>query len=331
MGDPLTPRSREVVLSNGPSEAIEYLVAGFADPVAKTAINFFLLDRSQGRLIVLDWLPGRGLAARMVALADTWPDGTLLGSVDGSTLAVSGETETCLVHHETGAVYRIKRFETPAVISPGGRRLIAATDRGLITLDLWSDSPERPPFAAGINPLAVAPLDNPNAMHVLPGRTDDAFTLVIGGYGEVNHAMISRIGSSWPDVDVEQRSTAPLPYDPVYLAVPMPIAAEPDRHFLYASDEGRAGLLAINVRFDLTHEFPFAAAKTYGRVRGVRPSLDGLSCLVRVKTGETLFWQPGTEPRAIDLAGGLPLAWHLGHALWLDESGGKIEETPFNP
>jgi len=164
-----------------PDEAPEYLaeaaIAG--DPVdgvllaaraeaGVDSILVLLLDRTNRRLVDLDWKPGTGFVLRSTDIASDIPKGLGAAAIAGRMLvAADAEGSVRTLDRETGEIKSIPNFPSPVAVTPRGDRLISATDRGLLTIGLWGRDGKKPWFAGGIEPLLVKDIDRPGSM-ILP-------------------------------------------------------------------------------------------------------------------------------------------------------------------
>jgi len=323
------PRISQVQLGPAGIRGHEVLTIGWADPSAG-ALRLHLLDRGPDVLSVVDWLPGTGMLVGEVRLPQPPPGGELVASVSGRTLCLASDEGVFLIDDVSGVGRRVAGVNGPAIISPDGRRIIVVTDRGLLTVGMWTDTEGQPPFAAGIAPLVVADFDSPNDIRLVAGNGADGIGMVVGCYGNVVSTDISRIAANGADVRVRSIPTAPLPYDPIEFAFPGPLAARSGQEFVYALDQGRTGVMAIEPRSGRAFVCPLEPPVAYGRLWRVVPNLDSSAALVELKGGATLLWRPGGEPRPIDLPDGVPLVWHEGHALVWTEGSAGLRQVPFS-
>ncbi|RUT31268.1 hypothetical protein EMQ25_10435 [Arsenicitalea aurantiaca] len=297
-------------------------------PAASGTVVLGFLAAKAGLLTLVDWVPGAGCVARTVALVDPMPE-HLLASLGGHLLVMSGHESVRLLDLTTGRTRELATRLNPTITNLAGTRLISVASRGLLSMSVWSAGEGEPPFAAGLEPLALSPFDSPSDVLVLPGEggEEDALALVIGGYGEIGYAAVRGLSTSWPEAEAFTFSSAPLPYDPVDFARPGPVFPTPDWALVYALDQGRSRLLAVNARWSDIIVFPLDVPHAYGVITGVRPSLDATACLVRLRDGRTFFWNPGTAPLLVEFAGTLPLAWQGETCLrWTEDGHGLQEE-----
>ncbi|WP_127142926.1 hypothetical protein [Pelagibacterium montanilacus] len=290
------------------------------------AIISWFHDAASNRLVELDWMPGSGMALHAITLSAPLPAGDLLGSVAGNVLAVSGHDGAALVARDTGAVRPVTRLRHPLVVSPDGRRLISATDRGLLMARLWTGEPGQPPFAGDTQPLAICDFDSPNGLVILPSESTDVFGLLVGCYGAVGYAALSAFDHHAPEVETRNFPLAGLPYDPVRLIGPGPVVGMRAFQYVYGIDEAGCGLVAIRPDWGDVMVCELGVPRAYGTVAHVVPRLDSMGCIVRLKGGDALVWYPDMAPTPIALPHGMPLLWHDGHALVWSKDRSRICE-----
>lgn len=321
-------RGKQAVIAGSDANACELLDASAAED--EGAVVAHVLDRANARLIELEWAPGAGFASRWVPLAGEVPEYVWGVSAAGRALVVCGDEKVCLIDRQTGKVATIPGLRTPAAIMPDARAIVSATDEGLLTIGVWTSSmPENAPFAAGIAPLAVADMQDPGCVAVLPSFEADGFDMAVGCLANVALVSVAAFRSSRRKVQVRTVFVDDhTGYDDILLATPSPVLATPGKRFVYAVDGGRVGIAAIDTHSGTTFrglEMP----GEYGRVRRVLPNFSSTACLLGLASAETLLWSPGSEPRPVTLAGGFPALWHDGHALVMD--GDTVREIAFAP
>ena len=192
-------RASEVAISESPPGDCPLVVARAGAGVDGTSILVLFADRPRNRLVALDWVPGSGLAMSHSDLTGEVPRNIAGASVEGHRLVVGNFGESVYgINRNTGSVVCIPNLPSPAVIMPDGRRLVSATDRGLLTSRLTVAAADRAVLAAGIEPLFVRRLDRPRSMILLPGADRDSFLLAIGCYGAVELATVENAAHRTP-------------------------------------------------------------------------------------------------------------------------------------
>ncbi|MCB1488458.1 MAG: hypothetical protein KDJ88_13510 [Bauldia sp.] len=294
------------------------------------AILVVLLDRAGRRLVELDWKPGTGFVFRSTDIAGDVPRGIGNASVAGRMLvAHDAEGSVRTLDRETGEIGSIPNLPSPVVVMPRGDKLIAATDRGLLTIGLWNRDGKKPWFAAGIEPLLVKDIDNPGGMILLPGTDPGHFILAIGCYGAIELITVADRAGPNDGYEVITSQTVPargLAHDPVIVAHPpfaVPALTGP---WVYAQDDGGTGLIALDVRTTSIVPYPHGSAG-YGSVRRACASVDSDACLVVGRDGRAFHWRPGHEPRQVGLDGGLPLLWQGDRGLVMDRDRPILRDT----
>lgn len=320
-------RASEVVISDSPPDDCALLVAKTGTGADGTSILVLLSDRPRRRLVALDWAPGSGLAVSKADIPGKLPSNIVGAAVEGHRLVVSNYDGFVYgINRITGSVVRIPNLPSPAVTMPDGRRLVAATDRGLLTIDLVVTTADRAVLASGIEPLFVRRLDNPSSMILLPGAEPNSFLLAIGCYGAVELVTVENATHRDPaPVRSRTLSTSALAYDPILVSLPPHVVPALTGPMVYAMDEGGTGLVAIDTRTDAMVPYPHGLAG-YGSVKRAVASLDSTACLVTVRGGRIFSWSPGSTPRPVELAGE-PIVWHRDRALVMDRQRAVVRET----
>lgn len=278
------------------------------------------LDADGTHLTELTWLPGQRLSARHTTLSEpigAFPQAT---SVAGNLLLVARQAELKAIERTTGAVTLLAASDDPAVFSPNGRVVIAATEHGLVDFNLIHFEGS-PPKLQGARPLAMGSIDSPCSLAAVPTGNPEEFYIVAGGYGCLVQIEISWRMPYLPAAKVYAASTGKLPYDPLYIARPAPLSKTAGSR-LYVTDQGRAGLLSLDL-FTAGEEDCPLDDRNYGAVRQVVPCLDGHACLVLARDDRFWRWEPGWSFEIAELPG-FPLLWHEQRALVF--SDGEVRE-----
>ncbi len=325
---------------NGRSQRQDACVISYATPARckllatcggeNGAVRAVLLDSDSQRLVAVDWLPGRVLKAERTELGRALPAEIHRGSLAQHRLVVSDfDGRVSAVNCNTGSVSPIDNLATPAVLAPDGRTLIAATDRGLVTMTLWGEV-NAAIIPGDIEPLAVTALDA-SSMAVVPGEDDDHFQVAVGCYGwvEMVRVLMERAREGVPWLPAENRAiSTPLPTDPHDIVNAAAIGPLAPGAKVFVVDEGRCGLIAIDPGTDQVAAYP-TESKGYGTVRRALPSLDWTACLVTLADGSVRLWLPESpdEGRRVKHSARRIVLWQGECALVMDEDRAVLREA----
>ena len=306
----------------GPGDDWKVLGVRAAAPERPQACRVALLNAVRDRLLLLSWTPGAGFEPEYLDLDSPLPEESTGAAFVDHRLIVATDNWVLGVNGNTGAVTRILRSVDPCTLDPFGTELIVATDYGLLTNRFWGD-PETPLTADDIAPLHVASLDASD-MVVAAGEDDAHFRLVIACWGSLTVATIKKPAFNDHSKFVRSEVIAVgLPYDPIDLAKTH--LAGP---LVYATDQGRSGLIAFSVETDTVTDYPSEPAVGYSYVRQTVPCLDASACLVQIRDGGWYDWTPGTEPNPVELAQGRVLLWQGDRALVIDGENAILRDAP---
>lgn len=289
-------------------------------------ITTLLLDRNGHRLVQLDWAPGRALSDTELVLNGAVPDEIGVAvSVGRGMLIADYEDNVFTINRITGGCYRLGRFDVPMTFAPDGTRLVTADDKGLTSAAIDWDYAGRALVGAARRVL-TADLD-PVSLVVLPRNRPRQYDIAIGCYGWVELVTLEDADAS--GIPASRRSiSAPeyLVYDPIFVSAVGKISPAIRGPWVYATDEGGTGLIAINRTSDLAEGYPRDEV-AYGSIREAVPASDAASCLIRTGSGTWTCWIPGTAPLAVEVPNGRILAWSGRYALVLDLEGTIVREV----
>lgn len=320
----------EATISDGPADACAHLLANASEASDSAPLMIMMHDRAANRLVEISWIPGRGMILHGTPLAGDIGMEVVSACVAGDQVMVADLSgAVAVIDRYAGSVSRVSTVAGPAVMPPDGRTLIAATDRGLLTIGLWTGDRQKPTLAAGIEPFALRSLDHPGSMLLVADDETDALTLVIGCYGALELATFSAKAPRNREPSPVEWRTVPLrslAHDPILLSCPPLIVPAPDGPLVYATDDGATGLTAIDLRTGSVIPYPRNAGR-YATLSAALPSIDSSACLVSEGDGTTHLWIPGSKPTPIDGAAGRPIAWTRERMLVMDRDRAILREV----
>lgn len=264
------------------------------------ALLAIALDAEAGRLVELAWRPGVSLTATAIA-----PGGPIMEIPQAASLSAEHillstiDRPPLLVSRAIGTVAPVPVPDL-AVLGPDGEVIVSASDRSLhlFALDGSSAGPSLP-----------LDLDSPRSIVTIPGG--DRFTVAIGCYGSVWLVDIGSKEGRAEVLSVRQCDTGGiLPYDPIFIERPAPLAL--GTH-IYVADWGSAGLAAIELATGRIERCPLDD-RDYGAVRTVLSRLDGAACLLTTRDHTWWSWRPEGKPRPEPLPSA-PVLWHEDRVL----------------
>ncbi len=324
----------EAKIADGAPEACRFLLASAHESTDAAPYLIVMHDSAANRLVEASWIPGRGTLVRATPLAGDIGKDITSACIAGDRLVVSDSGDTVhAIDRYAGTVSPLTNIAGPAVMTPDGRTLIAAADRGLLTVGLWAGAKGRPPFAAGIEPFALRALDHPGSMLLLPDDDTNALTLVIGCYGSLEIASFAAGAPRHREPSPVDWRTLPatgLTHDSILLACPPAIVPAPGGPLVYATDDGATGLIAVDVRIGTLTPYPRNGGR-YASLRSALACLDSSACLVTEGDAATFLWLPGSDPVPIALPAGRPVAWTRERMLVMDHDRALLSDVAMPP